>query len=245
MGKFHNKFELLFAELIYILEDLTFNIYPIFEVTEYSRCTEINNCLNGKIVNLLNDTSSEDTAIWKIFHNDNLEYFKSCPTLPSCGKFIEAATRNKSTRLKLQAMIPTKINNLTLDLIYIELMKDCIIGINSQEKLKMSINTEAKKYKDYCKWYIRFDIVNIMSFIELKQYSSLNIIESLDGENNQKSSHSKTNLEFQDYLNNEFDVSIEEIEQKINTTDILYIEQKQILKRLIIKNKSLSGAYSR
>ena len=41
-------------------------------------------------------------------------------------------------------------------------------------------------------------------------------------------------LEFQDYVDNEFDVSIEEIEQKINTSDILSIEQKQILKKFII-----------
>ena len=73
-----------------------------------------------------------------------------------------------------------------------------------------------------------------MSAIESKQYSSLNIIECLDGENDHKSLHSKADLEFQDYVDNEFDVSIEEIEQKINTSDILSIEQKQILERLII-----------
>ena len=73
-----------------------------------------------------------------------------------------------------------------------------------------------------------------MSAIESKQYSSLNIIECLDGENDHKSLHSKADLEFHDYVDNEFDVSIEEIEQKINTSDILSIEQKQILERLII-----------
>ena len=94
-------------------------------------------------------------------YNENLEHFKTYPTLPLTGKFIKAATGNKSTRLKLQVMIPTKITNLMLDLIHIvvpKLIKDCIIGIDSQEKLKMLINTE-EKYKDYGKRYIRFDIV--------------------------------------------------------------------------------------
>ena len=54
----------------------------------------------------------------------------------------------------------------------------------------------------------------MMSFIESKQYSSLNIIECLDGENDHISLHSKTNFQFQDYVVKEFDVSIEEIEQK-------------------------------
>ena len=76
-----------------------------------------------------------------------------------------------------------------------------------------------------------------MSDIKSKQYSFLNIIECLDGKNDLKSLHSKVDLEFQDYIDNEIDVSIEEIEQKINTSDILSIEQKEILKRLIIKHK--------
>ena len=62
--------------------------------------------------------------------------------------------------------------------------------------------------------------------VDLRQYSSLNIIECLDGENDHISLQSRANLDFQDYVDNEFDVSIEEIEQKINRSDILSIEQK-------------------
>ena len=130
-----------------------------------------------------------------------------------CGKFIKAATGSKSARLKLQVMIPTQINNLKMDLIYIvvpKLIKDCIIGIVSQEKLKMIINTEAKE--------IKITVNNN----NLKQYSSLNIIECLDGENDHISFHSRANLEFQNYVDNEFDVSIEEIEQNVNTSDKFY-----------------------
>ena len=58
-------------------------------------------CLNGKIVTSIIDTGSEVTAISEKFYNENLEYFKSCPMLPLCGKFIKAATESKSTRLKL------------------------------------------------------------------------------------------------------------------------------------------------
>ena len=151
---------------------------------------------------------------------------------------MKTATGSKSTRLKLQVMIPIKINNLTLDLIYIvvpKLIKDCIIRIDSQEKLKMIINTEAKNIKITVNDKSESISYSMMSAIESKQYSSLNIIECLDGENDLKSLHSKADLYFQDYVDNQFDVSIEEIEQKVNTSDILSIEQKQILKRLIIK----------
>ena len=92
-------------------------------MTEYSRCPEIDIWLNGKVVNSLVDTGSEITATSEKFYNENLEYFKTCPTLPLTEKFIQAATGNKSIRLKLQVMIPTKINNLMLDLIYIVVPK--------------------------------------------------------------------------------------------------------------------------
>ena len=137
----------MFAALIYVKEDLAFDIDPTGEITKYSRCSEVDVCLKGKSATALIDTGTEVTAISEKFYNEN---FTRCPTLPLCGKFIKAAIGSKSIRLKLQVMIPIKINNLTLDLIYIvvpKLIKDCIIGIDSQEKLKMVINTEAKNIK--------------------------------------------------------------------------------------------------
>ena len=104
--KFPNKIDLLSAALIDVREDLAFDIDRIGKITEYSRCPETADILlNEKKVNLLIDTDSEVTAISEKFYNDNLKYFKSCQTLPLCGKFIKAATGNKSTRLKLQVMI--------------------------------------------------------------------------------------------------------------------------------------------
>ena len=139
--KFPNKIELLSADLINVWEDLTSDIDPIFEITEYLRYTEINNCLNGKIVNSLIDTGSI-------------------------------------------------------------------------EQLKMLINTEAKNIKITVNDISDTIQYNMMSFIESKQYSSLNSIECLDGENDHISLRSKTNFEFQDCGVKKFDVSIEEIEQE-------------------------------
>ena len=52
-------------DLINVQDDLTFDIDSIFEITESSRCPEINKCQNEKIVNSLIDTGSEVTAILK------------------------------------------------------------------------------------------------------------------------------------------------------------------------------------
>ena len=70
-------------------------------------------------------------------------------------------------------MIPTKINNLMLDLIYIvvpKLIKDCIIGIDSEEKLKMLINTEAKNIKMTVNDISDSISYNMMNASESKQY---------------------------------------------------------------------------
>ena len=114
-------------------------------------------------------------------------------------------------------MIPTKINNRMLNLTHMgvpKLIKECRIGIGSQEKLKKFINTEAKIIKITVNDISDSISYNMINPIESKQYSSLNIIGCLDGENDQKSSHSKTDFEIQDNVNNKFDVSIEGIEQK-------------------------------
>ena len=140
-------------------------------------------------------------------------------------------------------MIPTKINNLKLNLNHMglpKLIKECIIGIDSQEKLKMVINTEAKNINFTVNDISDSISYNMINAIKSKQYSSLNIIGCRDGENDQKSLHSQAGLEFQNYINNEFDVFIEEIEPKINTSYISFVEQKQILIRSIIKYKPVS-----
>ena len=108
--------------------------------------------------------------------------------------------------------------------------KDFEIQNNVNNKFDVSIEEIEQK------------TLNIMKCLDGEKdrkssHLSLNIMECIDGENDQKSLHSQADLEFQNYVDNEFDVSIEEIELKINTSYILFVEQKQILKRLIIKYK--------
>ena len=102
----------------------------------------------------------------------------------------------------------------------------------TKKKLKHLINTEAKTIKTTVN-----DISDSISYkmtnaVKLKQktlnirecldgendqkssHSPLIVIECVDGENDHKSSHSRTDFEIQNYINNKFDVSIEEIEQK-------------------------------
>ena len=122
-------------------------------------------------------------------------------------------------------------------------------GENVQKSLHSKVDFEVQdyvnnKYDVYIE-EIEQKTLNIMECLggendQKSSYSSLNIIECLEGENDQKSLHSQADLEFQDYADNEFDVSIEEIEPKINTSYILSIEQKQMLKRSIIKYKPVS-----
>ena len=141
---FPNKIELLPAELICVCDDDT--SYDIdFDAQLISCCPTINITLNGVAVDALIDSGSEVSAISEKFYNKNLDFFKSCLTLPLSGKFMKSATGNRSTRLNLQVTIRTKIKNFTLNLIYLvvpNLIKDCIIGYDSQQKLKMLINVQ-------------------------------------------------------------------------------------------------------
>ena len=116
-----------------------------------------------------------------------------------------------------------KFNNNNL-----EYCSNGITGIESQEKLKHLINTEAKIIKTTVNDISDSTSYNMTNAVKLKQYSPLNIIECDDGKNDHKSSHSRTDFEIQNYINNKFDVSIEEIEQKtLNIRECLDGENDQ------------------
>ena len=66
-----------------------------------------------------------------------------------------------------------------------------------------------------------------MNASESKQYSPLNIIESLDGDNDHKSLHSKADLEFQDYVDTEFVTSE-------NTTRLGSLTQLRVMLFLVV-----------
>ena len=113
---------------------------------------------------------------------------------------------------------------------------------SSHSKTDFEIQDNVNNKFDVSIEEIEQKTLNIMKCLndendQKSSHLSLNIIECIDGENNQKSLHSQADLEFQNYVDNEFDVSIEEIEPTINISYILFVEQKQILKRLIIKYK--------
>lgn len=190
---FPNKIELLPAELVCILEkDEPLNID--FD-SQFNKCPTIDITLNGIKVNALIDSGSEVTAISEKFYNENLDAFKSCATLPLCGKFIKTATGNKSTRLKLQVMISTKLKNFSLYLIYIvvpNLIKDCVIGYDSQKKLKMLFDAGLKEIT-----FTVDDFVDSMPYVDQdldkNSYASLHIIECNEGDSDHNSLHLKSN----------------------------------------------------
>ena len=124
----------------------------------------------------------------------------------------------------------------------------CRDGKNDQKshsKTDFEIQDNVNNKFDVSIEEIEQKTLNIMKCLDgendqKSSHLSLNIIECIDGENDQKSLHSQAYLKFQNYVDNQFDVSIEEIEPKINKSYILFVEQQQILKRSIIKYKPVS-----
>ena len=94
------------------------------------------------------DTGSEITCISQEFYEKHSNLFKSKPTFPICGKVVKGATGDKTTRLKRQVLLEVKLGNSHVSLIFIvvpKLIKECIIGYDTQKGLKMLIDTSREE----------------------------------------------------------------------------------------------------
>ena len=114
-------------------EELLYDIQPEGLNIKTTRCPERNILLENIKVKALIDTGSEISCISE-------EIYATRPTLPISGKIIKGATGEKSTRLKFQVLLSTKISTLETKLICIvvpKLVKNCILGYDSQKALNM------------------------------------------------------------------------------------------------------------
>lgn len=110
------------------------------ESKEQCKCPQIMIEIEGVKVLALVDTGSEVTCLREDVYVGNLGKFQNKPKLPVTGTIVRGALKGKPTRIKIQAMLQTKIGTVSTDLIYLivpNLAKSCILGYDSQQKVKM------------------------------------------------------------------------------------------------------------
>lgn len=89
------------------------------------------------------DTGSEITCISENFYEAHKEAFQKCPKLPISCKVVKGATGSRASRPKLQMFLRTQIGEIAVSIIYIvvpRLVKDCIIGYDTHQAMKMLID---------------------------------------------------------------------------------------------------------
>lgn len=105
---------------------------------------------------MLQSIHSDVTAILENVYHANIESLQNCPTLPVTGKFIKSATGSRSTRLKLQIMIPTCSQKIRVNPIYRavpKLIKNCILRIDAHEKSNMIIHVRGNFFDNFGRKY--------------------------------------------------------------------------------------------
>ena len=213
-----------------------YDIQPEGVNTKETRCPEINIKIENIEVKALIDTGSEITCISEEFYYANAQAFKTRPMLPISGKFIKGATGAKSSRLKLQVLLTVEISNLKLDIIFIvvpKLVKPCIIGYDTQKALSMLIDTGKEEILlTLNNTYVQCSYKEAIMYSE--EYASLRIEQSYesDGEN--------ADL-YDDVIPYDlsYDVSIEEIDDKIRSCKNLEKSQREKLRCLIVQYKEV------
>ena len=203
-------------------------------------CPEIAITLENTRVNALIDTGSEITCISEGFYYANQKYFSTCPTLPISGKLIKGATGAKSTRLKFQVPLSTEIKGLKTNLIFIVvpiLVKHCILGYDTHKAFSMLIDTRNEKIlftinEHYAQ--ISFKKTDVGS----KEHMSLRIEDSSDDEYDPQINHQTSREDVYEY-DQSYDISAEEIDEKVNSCPNLSHSQREKIKHLIMRYKEV------
>lgn len=148
-----------------------------------ARCPEIEISIGGLRTLALLDTGSQITCISKAFYEDNLNHFRTFPTLPVVGTVVKGATGLKNTRINRQIMCRTQIGNTVKDVIFLiipKLVRDCIIGIDSLQDFGAIIDTHKEivsiKEKSLTYQNREIDLIQLEHrfIISIEQYDSVN-----------------------------------------------------------------------
>ena len=114
---------------------------------EKTKCPHIQFKIENIKIQGLIDTGSLVTCLSEDFYNRNKNQFKNCPKFPLVGIQAIGFNGSKSNKLKLQLLANVECQGHKKELIFLvvpNLVRDCILGMDSLEKLKMIIDTSDK-----------------------------------------------------------------------------------------------------
>ena len=197
------------------------------------RCPNIEIKMNGIPTFALIDSGSEVTAISEEFFEAN-EELKICPKLPLNGKIFQGALGSKSTTVKFQILCTVKVGKLTEEIIFLiipKLGKNCIIGYDTIKDLSIMIDpiTEVVNFRKAGK-----TVKLVQPEAEtIKDCNSHSLsIECLETEHFTIYNETETATE-----NDNFQLSRDEINKKLENNENLSWQEKETLAKLLWKHR--------
>ena len=203
--------------------ELLHDVEPVGDKVIVTPCPEISIKIEGREVRALLDTGSEVTAISEEFYYGNSNILQKCPALPISGTAIKGAMGGKSN-----------FESSLIFLIIPKLIRPCIIGYDAIKNLQMLINTSKDK--------ISFKIGNNHGEIQfnLKHLASTKYVSlCLTGESAKDEFGSKIDFDSKSLAKNPAELSIEEIDEKLENCGNLKEAQKMKLRALLIEMKEV------
>ena len=118
--------------------------------TTFMQCPQTIIFIEKIEVNSLIDTGSQISCISQQFFNNNLEILKHCPTLPLQDFQAIGFNGKKSDKITKQIYAETQIESRSRPLTFIiipNLIRPCILGIDSLSAFGIVIDTKTNSYK--------------------------------------------------------------------------------------------------
>lgn len=194
-------------------------------VKKRPKCPILLITIQKTVIRALIDTGSEISAISEKFIKENQNSISDCPSLPLTGVSVRGATAGRAVKVTRQIFANITLDNKSAKntlIIVPHLSCDCIIGIDFLVKLKTRIDLENYE----------------LSFVTPDNPWTRHKIKFLNPfNNNPDDTHQICEIKTQN--DDEYDISDEEIDAKINSTNGLNPKELTRLKEVLTRHRTV------
>ena len=192
-------------------------------IRKRTKCYIANILMGGILTTALIDTGAEVTCLSEEFVDKNKERMQACPTLPVNGVTLVGPMGGKPIRLRKQIYADIQLPNYLIQVVFLvvpKLSRPCIIGIDLLDEFRSQIDLDSKT--------ISFPLLEGRPSIRIMNEDTIK-----QPERETQVINSITNL------GNEAEVSKEEIQMKVQETNLISSKEKKQLEDLLWKHKAV------
>ena len=223
-----------------------------YTIISKCKCPTINIQLEGICVQALLDSGREISCISDKFYNDNLSVFRKLHCLPVLGLAVRCTTGSRTVNIKNKFLCRLFFNGYQVNLMFLvipNLNIKCIIGYDIMKSLKIILDSDSNSkifrdekapiniYSLSTQWGCDLNKITIKEQVreahELNDFSCIFV-----GNSESYNAKSFNSIAMQNQIN-DFDITVEEIQQKVTEARGLSATHSEQLKNILYEYRQV------